>query len=183
MSTYDDIDEDDRRFLLELFEQACGETSAKVSMFTVGDGLGLDRQAASRIGENLMGLGLVEVRTLAGAIGMTEDGAAAARHFGAGGGPEKDAVRLGTDGVLGDTVRRAVTEVTEGLKGECGKLGLDFDPLSELVADLKTIDTQCMSPRPKSAIIRECFQSIRTTLGQGKAKQWADRIDRLLGQR
>jgi len=182
MSTYDDIEGDDRRFLLELFEQAGGETSAKVSMYAVGDSLGLDRQAASHIGENLMGLGLVEVRTLAGAIGMTHDGVSAARHHGAGGGGGEDVVRLGNEEVMGESVQCAVAEVTGGLKCESGRLGLDFDPLSELVADLKTIDTQLMSPRPKTGIIRECLHSIRGVLGENKAGEWAARIDRLLGR-
>ena len=181
MGTYDDMEGDDRRFLLELFEQAGGGTSAKVSMYAVGEGLGLDRQAASRIGENLMGLGLVEIRTLAGGIGMTEDGVTAARHFGAGGGPQEAFVRLGTDVVMGESVLSAVTDVADALKCESGKLGLDFEPLSELVADLKTIDIQLMSPRPKTAIIRECFQSIRATLGKRTAGELTDRIDRLLG--
>jgi hypothetical protein len=181
MNTFDDIDEGDRGFLLELFGLVGGETSAQASMFAVGEGLGLDRDAASHIGENLMGLGLVEVRTLAGGIGITEEGVAAARYFGAGGGPEEASPRLGTDPVLGEDALRALIELTEGLKCETGKLGLDFDPLCELVADLKTIDTQLTSPRPKTAIVRECFQSIRSLLGEGKGGEWAVRIDHLLG--
>ena len=182
MGGFDEIDEGGKSFLLELFAHAGGETSAQVSMYEVGDGLGFDRQTASRVGEDLMGLGLVEVRTLSGGIGMTDDGLAAARRFGAGGGPEEEEVRLGSDPVMTEPVCRAVAEVADGLKCESGKIGLDFDPLCELVADLKTIDAQLMSSRPKTAIIRECLRSIHSTLGQDRAREWTARIDRLTGQ-
>jgi hypothetical protein len=43
-------------------------------------------------------------------------------------------------------------------------LGLDFDGLSELMADLKTIDAQLGSSRPKTGIIRECLRSIKAVL-------------------
>ena len=45
-----------------------------------------------------------------------------------------------------------------------GNLGLDFDGLSEVMADLKSIDAQLGSSRPKTAIIRECFRSIMGVL-------------------
>ena len=89
---------------------------------------------------------------------------------------------LGNEEVMGESVQRAVTELTGGLKCESGRLGLDFDPLSELVADLKTIDTQLMSPRPKTGIIRECLHSIRGLLGEKTAGEWAARIHPLLGR-
>ena len=177
----DELEEDGKRFLLELFEITEGSASAQVSMYDVGDRLGLDRQEASRVGEDLMGLGLVEVRTLSGGIGMSAEGVAAAKKFGAGSGPEDEAERLGTESVMSPAVCQAVTAVTDGLKSETGKLGLDFDPLAELMADLKTIDAQLMSPRPKTAIIRECLLSIRSMLGDERASESADRIDYLTG--
>ena len=181
MNTYDDIDETGKSFLLELFEQADGDPSAQVSTSDVGDRLGLDGQTASRVSEDLMGLGMVEVRTLSGGIGMSAEGIAAARHLGASGGPEDESARLGTDQVMRPEAIQAVAEVTDGLKCESGKLGLDFDRLTELVADLKTIDVQFTSHRPKTAIIRECLLSIRAVLGSSHAPESSARIDYLTG--
>ncbi len=181
MSAFEEIDGEGQGFLLELFARTGGKTSAQVSMYTVGEGLGLERQAASSAGESLMGLGLVEVRTLAGGIGLTDAGVALARRFGAGPGDQEPC--LGSDPVVGEAVRRAVSEVGDGLKGESGKIGLDFEPLCELVADLKTMEAQLASPRPKTGIVRACLESMRSILGEGRARVWAARIDRLTGKK
>ena len=181
MSAFEeDIDEEGRSFLLALYEQTEGDSARQVSMYDIGQGLGMERDEASRAGEDLMGAGLVEVRTLAGGIGLTADGVAAARNL-SGGSDEAQGVRLGTDPVMEPTVCQAVTSVTDGLKCEAGKSGFDFEPLTELVADLKTVDAQLMSSRPKTAIIRECLRSIRHTLGRTHLPDWAAQIDRLTG--
>lgn len=183
MNAHEEIDETGKSFLLALYERTGGSPSAQVSMFDVGGELGLDRSQASRVGEDLMGLGLVEVRTLAGGIGISEEGLSAARRFGAGGGEEADIVRLGEGPVMDEAVCRAVTEISDGLKCAVGKCGFDFEPLSELVADLKTIDAQLMSPHPKTGVARECLRSIRSVLGDKHAADWSVRIDRLTGDR
>jgi hypothetical protein len=181
MSEFDEIGEKEKDFLLALFELAEGDPSAQVSVGDIGDRLGIDRQEASAVSEDLMGLGLVDVRTLSGGIGMSEDGVSAARQLGAGGGPQDEGERLGSDPVMSEAVRRAVGEVTDGLKCQSGKLGLDYDPLTELMADLRTIDAQLTSSRPKTAVIRECLLSIRSLLGTGLAPESTARIDYLTG--
>ena len=183
MGITEEIDETGKNFLLALYERTAGDPSVQVSMFDVGEDLGLDRSQASRVGEDLMGLGLVEVRTLAGGIGISEEGVTAARRCGAAGGEEADIVRLGQEPVVDETVCRAVTDISDGLKCTVGKCGFDFEPLSELVADLKTLDAQLMSPRPKTAVVRECLRSIRSVLGDARAADWSARIDLLIGDR
>jgi hypothetical protein len=39
-------------------------------MYDVGEGLGMDRDTSSRVAETLIGLQLVEIRTLSGGIGI-----------------------------------------------------------------------------------------------------------------
>jgi len=51
-------------------------------------------------------------------------------------------------------------QVILGIKIKTDILGLDYDTLEELLADLKRIDVQLTSSRPKTKILRECFQSI-----------------------
>ena len=60
-----ELDESGEQFLIQLFEQTGGDPSAQVSMYDIGEGLGLERDASSRVAENLIGLQLAEIRTLA----------------------------------------------------------------------------------------------------------------------
>ena len=73
--TINGLDENGQQFLIQLFEQTAGDPSAQISMYAVGEGLGLDRDASSRVAETLMGLELVEIRTLSGGIGISAEGA------------------------------------------------------------------------------------------------------------
>jgi len=45
--------------MIQLFEQTRGDRSVQVSMYDIGDRLGLGRNAASRVAEELMGLQIV----------------------------------------------------------------------------------------------------------------------------
>jgi hypothetical protein len=160
-----ELDESGQQFLIQLFEQTGGDPSAQVSMYDVGEGLGLDRDTSSRVAETLIGLQMVEIRTLSGGIGISAEGASeVSRLTGgvshAGGSPGK----LTDQPVMDPTGCQGVEQAAADLKSRAGNLGLDFDDLSELMADLKTIDAQLGSSRPKTAIIRECLRSIKEVL-------------------
>ncbi|MCP4348856.1 MAG: hypothetical protein GY795_25535 [Desulfobacterales bacterium] len=159
-----EIDENGQRFFIELFEQTKGNQSAKISMFNIGEALGMDRNLSSRTAEELIGWGLAEVKTLSGDIGITDEGLTQAKKFGAGQGTGQAGLTLGDARIVNDTGRQAVELIVADLKTRIGNIGLDFDVLAELMADLKTIDAQLMSPKPKTAVIRECFRSIRDIL-------------------
>ncbi len=172
------MDEEQKQFLLALYDGLDGNTSKQMSMYDVGTALGFDKPDALKIAEALMGMDAVEVRTLSGGIGLTEAGVEAARGAGAGGGDESP--RLGDAPVVGDEAREGVEAVATALKVDAGGLGLPFDALTALVADLRTIDAQLCSTQPKTAILRECFISIRETLAAVPAKEHVARIDRLI---
>ena len=74
----------------------------------------------------------------------------------------------------------SVETVAAALKAGAGGLGLSFDALAEIVADLRTIDAQLFSPRPKTIILRECFNSIRKVLTRANRGEHVAQIDRLL---
>ena len=59
---------------------------------------------------------------------------------------------------------------------------LDFDGLSELMADLKTIDAQLGSSRPKTAIIRECLRSLKSILEAASEGEILVKVRGLLGE-
>jgi hypothetical protein len=164
MTTLDEVNEPARQFLARLFEQAGGQASRQLSMYDIGKGLGWEREAASQAAQDLMAAGLVEIRTLSGGIGLSADGVDAVR---ASLGPREAAPtlpRLGAGRILDAAASHAVVQVCDGIKVQAGSLGLDFDSLAELVADLKTVADQLGSPRPKTAVVRASLRSIEGVL-------------------
>ena len=63
-----------QQFMIQLFEQTRGDQSVQVSMYDIGGLLGLERDAACRVAEELIGLQMVEIRTLSGGIGISAAG-------------------------------------------------------------------------------------------------------------
>ena len=174
-----ELDESSKQFLIQLFEKTGGDVSAQVSMYEIGEGLGLDRDDSSRAAETLIGLQLAEIRTLSGGIGISADGADEVKRLMGGSLTAGDTPgQLSDQPVMDPTSCQGVEQITGELKSQAGKLGLDFDSLSEMMADLKTIDAQLDSSRPKTAIIRECLRSIKDNL-EGLAN--ADSLDKVKG--
>jgi hypothetical protein len=88
--------------------------------------------------------------------------------------------KLGDEPVLNSGGRQAIGQVVSELKNQTGSLGLDFDTLSELMADLKTIEAQLDSSRPKTAIIRECLRSVLGVTEKTKDSRISGRICKLM---
>jgi hypothetical protein len=160
-----DLNENAQQFIIQLFEQTRGDQSAQVSMYDIGSLLGLERDAASRVAEELIGLQLAEIRTLSGGIGISFAGSELVQGII---GPRVSdtggATRLADERQLNADGRQAVEQIVTAIKNQTGTLGLDFDTLAELMADLKSIDAQLGSSRPKTAIVRECLHSIAGVL-------------------
>lgn len=180
--TTNELDESGQQFLIQLYEKTGGDPGAQVSMYEVGEDLGLDRDTASRVAENLMGLQLVEIRTLSGGIGISADGASEIKRL-IGGAPAADGLpgKLADQTIMDAASCQGVEQVAGELKNRVGNLGLDFDGLTELMADLKTIDAQLGSSRPKTAIIRECLHSLKDALEGSSEADVLQKINGLLG--
>ena len=160
-----ELDETCQQFLIQLFEQTGGDPSAQASMYEVGEGLGLDRDSSSRAAETLIGLQMVEIRTLSGGIGISTEGANEVKRLTGGAIPTDGSPTTLTDQrVMDPPSCQGVEQIAGELKSQVANLGLDFDRLSELMADLKTIDAQLGSSQPKTAIIRECLRSLKEIL-------------------
>jgi hypothetical protein len=156
-----EINEIGQQFLIRLFEQTDGESSVQVSMYDIGELLGLERDAATKVAEELMGSQLVEIRTLSGGIGISAEGSALVQDLiGPPTSSVSESTKLGDEPILDSAGRHAVEQTVTLLKSQTGKLGLDYETMTELMADLKTIDAQMTSSRPKTVIIRECLRSI-----------------------
>jgi hypothetical protein len=164
--TFDEMDETDRQFLKRLFEQTEGQSSRQVSMYDVGATLGWDRDATSRAAQDLMAAGLVEIRTLSGGVGISADGAAMVQSTLGSENRGAALTRLGNSRLLDKAACQAVERVCDDIKAQAGSLGLDFDTLAEVMADLKTVAGQLGSSRPKTAIVREVLRSLEGVLKQ-----------------
>jgi hypothetical protein len=176
------LDETGRQFMIQLLEKTGGDPSVQVSMYDIGSLLGLEREDASRVAEDLIALQVVEIKTLSGGIGISAAGAemmADLIDVPAGGAGET--TRLGDGRLLNSTDRQSVEQAAKEIKNQTGSLGLDFDTLSELMADLKTIDVQLGSSRPKTAIIRECLHSISEVLKRTANNELHVKVNGLLG--
>ena len=182
MMSPDELDTTGQQFLIQLFEQTKGDSAVQVSMYDIGEKLGLDRDIASTVAQEIIGSMLVEIRTLSGGIGISADGSQMAQKLiGPAAASTDEFAKLDDTPVLNASGRQAVEQIVSELKSQAGSLGLDFDTLAELMADLKTIDAQLGSSRPKTAIITECLFSILAVLKNSGDNKTAGRIRTLVG--
>ena len=181
--TNSEVDETGKQFLIQLFEQTRGDSSVQASMYDVGGRMGLERDAASKVAEGLIGLQLVEIRTLSGGIGISAAGSEMVQDLIGPLAPDAQASKkLGDEPHLDAAGQQAVEQIVTEIKDQVGTLGLDFDTLTELMADLKTIDAQLESSRPKTAIVRQCFVSICGVLKAKPNSSLDGRVNGLLGK-
>ena len=177
----DQLDKGSRDLLLHLYRETGADPAVQVSLYETGAALGLDRDAASRATEDLIGWELVELRTLSGGIGISEKAIGEIEASGLAGDSTSDCVAaFGKTVHIDDDARRVVEQITAAVKTRAGSIGLDFDRLSEVLADLKTIDAQLDSPLPKTTIVRECFRSLKSALETVETDETVMQINRLL---
>lgn len=175
----EELEKNTQDLLIHLYRQTGADPSVQVSMYEVGASLGFDREATSRMTEDLIGWELVELHTLAGEIGISAKAVGAVEASGLVKARQPDGLAaFGNRRIIDADGRQAVERVSADIKSQAGSLGMAFDRLSEVLADLKTIDAQLDSPQPKTAIVRECFRSLQSALESVDA----DDIVRLIGR-
>ncbi len=182
MLNINEIDKTGKQFLLQLYDQTKGDLTVQVSMYDIGDQLGMERDVASTVAQELMASMLVEIRTLSGGIGISADGSQIAQELiGPSASSADEFAKLDDAPVLTTAGRQAVEKIASELKNQAGSLGLDFDTLTELTADLKTIDAQLGSSRPKTAIITACLHSVLAVIKNTGDLETSERIRTLVG--
>jgi hypothetical protein len=154
-----------KRYLTELCSMTQGNTGAQVSMFDVGAAIGLEKTEAGMMAEELIVQGLAELKTLSGGIGITSQGVEMIRgKTVAAPVPAGDALQLGSGIVLGEKGRQAVEKVAADIRAALVQQGATVGQLEEIIIDIKTIETQMLSPNPKIAVIREVLRSLHKTI-------------------
>jgi len=176
-----ELGENEKNFLLQIYNSTKGDTSVQVSMYDIGAALDFDRDASSKLAEELIGWELIEIRTLSGGIGICAGAVTEIEEAGIAESHTQETIgALGSEPIIDGDARRAVERISEDVKEQVGSLGLKFDLLTELMADLKTIDAQLESPRPKTAIIRESLKSLKDVLVMSGADKGLVGINALL---
>jgi hypothetical protein len=162
-----------KSFLEELYRQTGGDVENQVSMYDVGAAIGLDKSESGSFAEQLIVQGQVELKTLAGGVGITPEGLAVLgisapfSHS-----PESD-FQLGNGPVANDTDRDTIQRIVGKIKKELSVLSLEYDLLEEIIIDLKTIEVYMLSPRPKVAVLFEIFRSLKNVFETARSSKIA----------
>lgn len=174
----DEMNPEAIRYLNELYRRTEGDTSAQASMFDVGAAIDLEKEAARRLAEDLIADGLIEIRTLSGGIGITAQGIDLARPDDGG----QALVGLGDGPLVEDTGRQALESILAEVKKSLSSGSIPYAHLEEMVLDIKTIDIQLLSPRPKMAVIKAVLHALKDELQSVGLAGPAGQVEKLIGK-
>lgn len=127
--------------LLALLDQA-GDS---VTMWQVGESLGLNRSATETLAMDLFAEGILEVVNLSGKVRITDKGR----------------------GLLGGGGAADLPGLVEALE-KAGSLGLSGAAAQDLAADLATLKAQLSRSRPLMPVVKSCLAALETTLAKSK---------------
>jgi hypothetical protein len=165
MAAAPELNSTEETYLKAMVDHCQADPGKQASMYTVGEAVGLDRDTASRVCQELIAFGLVEIRTLSGGVGLTTAGLEFSDQAGDGSPGHVAGVNpLKKGPILNDDDRQSVTAVLDDLKQGAGQWRLTYDQMAEFVADVKTIETQLLSPKPKTAVVKAVCGSIEALL-------------------
>lgn len=170
---------EEKAFLYELYTQTKGNTEAQISMHDVGTALGLEKNEAGSLAENLFIQGFAELKTLSGGIGITDQGMKVL-DIKPPPRPGDDALKLGKTLVLEAAGKKAVEKILKAIKENSIGAKPSYDTLEELIMDIKTIEVQMMSPRPKTQIIREILRSLSANIEKNGPEDLAAGLNALI---
>lgn len=169
-----------KRYLEEIISKTQGDTNIQVSMYEIGETLGITREEAGALAEDLIVQGWLELKTLSGGIGITSEGLEIIHGPATGNRTPVDGLRLGEGPVLKEDGRRAVERMLTDIRGAVVLNQNTFGQLEEIIVDIKTIETQMLSPNPKIEVIREVFRSLYNALKGLKVNDMADQVNTLI---
>ena len=145
-----ELDDQAARMLAALYEAVGGDSSKTAGMWAVGEKLGLDRAVTEDTAMNLASQGLVEIRSLSGALGLTPEGLAMA---GGGAAP-----------VGGDAGDVTLAEFTAELLAGLGELNLSVDDRRNLEVDAGALGLLSRRPTPLPEVIKGLLAEVSRAL-------------------
>lgn len=158
-----------QNFLEQLCQMSEGDVSKEVSMYEIGGSMGLDRPEAGALAEELIIDGYAELKNLTGGISITTAGLRLLNldTVSHGEGQGEDQLVLGDAEVVTPEGVEAVEGLADEIRKAVGESSFDYSQMEELVIDLKTLQIQLLSSRPKTKIVREVLRSLAMPL-EGK---------------
>ena len=173
-----------QNYLEQLGQMSGGDVSKEVSMYEIGASMGLDRPEAGALAEELIIDGYAELKNLTGGISITAAGLrllnldTGGREEGQGEGQ----IVLGEAEVLTPEIVEAVEDLVEESRKTIGEGGFGYSQVEELVIDLKTLQIQLLSSRPKTAIVREVLRALVKPLeGEPESERLLGAITKMIG--
>lgn len=167
-------------FMQTLCQQTGADCKAQVSMFDIGAAIGLEKEAARKLAEELIAQGLVEIKTLSGGIGITPQGLEMTQATGHAGLAED--LNIGQGPLLKEKGRKVLETILESVKSCITASNQPYDQLEEMVIDIKTLEVQLLSQKPKIAVIKALLHALREGLPDD-ATDLADRLERMIKNR
>ncbi len=155
---------DVKSYLLELYELTEGDTARQASMFDVGERIGLDKDPAGSLAENLIVHGWLELVSLSGGISITTEGVEQLQLSGCIAGSVTSSLKLGTGPVVDSNGRHAIEMIVGEIKESLVSYAPTYDQLEEIVIDLKTVEVYMLSPKPKTEVLRGLLRSLQASL-------------------
>ncbi len=150
-----------KSYLLELYNLTEGDTGVQASMYEVGVNIGLQKNEAGTMAEDLIVQGWVELVSLSGGISITAEGIEKLQLTGSVAAAAGISMQLGTGPVLNEIGLEAVEKIVAEIKTSVPQTQTSYPQLEEMIIDLKTIETQMLSPNPKVEVIRELLRSLQ----------------------
>jgi hypothetical protein len=169
-----------RDYLTSLRVMSGDDSGATISMHEVGAAIGLARDDAGQLAEELMVEGLVELKNLAGGIAITAQGR---QLLGADTGEVKQpaAFTLGGDEILDTARQQGIAELLVAVKAVAGEMKGGYEAIEEVVFHLKTLEVQLLNPRPRTGVVREILRAVAASMEKNNQPEQAQAIRRVIG--
>lgn len=166
-------------FLYQLFTATVGDPDNQAASHDIGAALGLEPDESGEIAQNLCIMGFAELKTLSGDVGITVQGLKEINQK-APAGSSAATASLSQGPVLDPEDIKTMTSILEAIKEKTAPASLSYEKTEEIVIDIKTIEIQMLSPRPKTEIIKATLQSLKQGLSDLGDTELMARIDGLV---
>jgi hypothetical protein len=168
-----------KAYLFELYTLTKGDPDVQVSMYDVGAVLGLEKTDAGTMAEGLFIQGYAEMKTLSGGIGITRQGLDLLQVKTVSK-PNLESPGLGTGPILETRGKETLEKILQDIKEQLRQTQQTYSQLEELIMDIKTIEVQILSPRPKTNIIREVLRSLHTNSAAFESELLSNALNSLI---
>lgn len=153
-----------KSFMTALYEQTGGDVDGQVSMFELGETLGLDKSSASSLAEELIIEEWVELKTLSGGIGITDKGLEVLQKKPVSAGI--DMPKLGSGKVADNRDRDIIGKLLSTVRSGLSDVKAEFVYMESVVIDIKTIEVHLLSPTANIAVLKAALTSLADNLDE-----------------